>query len=110
MRVERDFRKEVSAVHSTCQERRSVEIHAPDSGDRSGLETHKREKRSVSKKNVQNEKGRWLRGQNPGTPIFKVTQNREPDEEEGTETPRTKNPIQDTHKGLNDFSSISQSC
>lgn len=80
MRVERDCRKEVSAVHSTCQERRSVEIHAPNSGDRSGLETHKthkREKRSVSKKHVQNEKGGWLRGQNPGTPIFKVDQNKE---------------------------------
>lgn len=77
VRVERDFRKEVSAVHSTCQERRSVEIHAPNSGDRSGLETHKREKRSVSKKHVQTEKGRWLRGQNPGTPIFKVDQNKE---------------------------------
>ena len=50
----------------------------PKPGDRSGLKTHKREKRNLLK---MNDGWRQLRGPNPGTPIFQVNQNREPDKE-----------------------------
>lgn len=50
-RIERDFRKEVCAAHRTGQERHSGETHAPNPGDRSGLKTHKRKKRSLLKTN-----------------------------------------------------------
>lgn len=51
-------------LSKTLKERSSIEMHASNSRDWSGLEIYKREKMSLSRNNMENEKSRQLRGQN----------------------------------------------
>lgn len=50
--------------YKTLKERSSIEMNASNSRDWSGLEIYKREKMSLSRNNMENEKIRQLRGQN----------------------------------------------